>query len=104
VSYDVHHTSAFSVRNYGLAAQVDQFIGKRLEQHVRRIQEAPFYVLAGADMPAILIETAFISNKDEENKLRDPYWREKIAKAIADGVLAYRDIVEGPIEDRQAWR
>jgi N-acetylmuramoyl-L-alanine amidase len=55
-------------------------------------------------MPSILIETAFISNPKEENKLRDPYWRDKIAKAIADGILAYRDKVEESIENRQARR
>lgn len=59
-------------------------------------------------MPSILIETAFISNQREEIKLRDPYWRDQIAGSIADGILDYRDLVEGNaegnLENRQARR
>ncbi len=98
------HSRAYRTRSYYLAEQVDQRIRERLGQHIRRIQQAPFYVLCRVDMPSILIETAFISNPKEENKLRDPYWKDKIAKAIADGILAYRDKVEESIENRQARR
>ena len=61
---------------------------------ILRIEQAPFYVLARVNMPSILVETAFITHKDEEKKLQDPEWRDKIARAIADGILAYRDKVE----------
>lgn len=94
----------YKLRSRVLAEHVEAQIAEKLGQHFRNIQEARFYVLAHADMPAILVETAFISNKDEENKLRDPYWREKMARAIADGVLEYKDVVEGTVDDRQARR
>ncbi|HVZ80478.1 MAG TPA: N-acetylmuramoyl-L-alanine amidase [bacterium] len=94
----------YKSRSQCLAEHVEMEIKEKLGQPFRNIQEAPFYVLAHAEMPAILIETAFISNKDEENKLRDPYWREKMAKAITAGILEYKDIVEGNLDDREARR
>jgi N-acetylmuramoyl-L-alanine amidase len=94
----------FKSRSEFLAEHVETHITETLGQHFRNIQEARFYVLAHVDMPSILVETAFISNKEEENKLRDPYWREKMARAIADGILEYKDLVEGNLDDRQARR
>lgn len=87
-----------------LAEKVEKSIEERLGQHFRNIQRAPFYVLAHADMPAILVETAFISNQKEENKLKDPYWKDNMAKAIAEGILGYKDVVEGNGENEQARR
>jgi N-acetylmuramoyl-L-alanine amidase len=100
---DLHH-NAYKIRSYFLATKVDELIQRRLGQHIRRIQQAPFYVLARVDMPSILIETAFISNKGEEAKLRDPQWQDNIAKAIADGILGYRDTVESGLGTEQARR
>jgi len=87
-----------------LAEITETRIEQRLGQHFRNIQRAPFYVLAHADMPAILVETAFISNQSEENKLKDPYWKDNMAKAIAEGILGYKDVVEGNSENEQARR
>jgi N-acetylmuramoyl-L-alanine amidase len=100
---DLHH-SAYNSRSETLAFEVHRLIRDRLKQHIRHIQHAPFYVLRQVDMPSILIETAFISNKTEEIKLKDPYWRDNIAKSIADGILSYRDIVESTSENKQARR
>jgi N-acetylmuramoyl-L-alanine amidase len=100
---ELHHKK-YDDLSYTLARKVDDRISVRLNQHIRQPQHAPFYVLRQVDMPSILIETAFISNKNEEIKLRDPYWRDKIAKAIADGILAYKDQVEASIENQQARR
>ncbi|HJT25066.1 MAG TPA: N-acetylmuramoyl-L-alanine amidase, partial [bacterium] len=87
-----------------LAEIVEKRIEFRSGQHFRNIQHAPFYVLAHSDMPAILVETAFISNHKEENQLRDPYWKDNMAKAIAEGILGYKDVVEGNSENEQARR
>jgi len=93
----------YGKRSEKLAEEVDSRIGERLKQHIRRPQKGPFYVLRQVDMPSILIETAFISNKTEENKLRNPFWRDQIAKSIAEGILAYRDEVNrvGHSENRK---
>lgn len=54
------------------------------------VKQAPFYVLAGARMPAVLLEVGFISNEGEAAKLRRREYREKIADAVAAGVRAFR--------------
>ncbi len=54
------------------------------------MKQAPFYVLAGARMPAVLLEVGFISNPEEAAKLRTIAYREKIAEAVADGIRAFR--------------
>jgi N-acetylmuramoyl-L-alanine amidase len=55
------------------------------------VKQAPFYVLLGARMPSILIETSFISNKQECKRLLTPSYQENICNAIADGVQKYVD-------------
>jgi N-acetylmuramoyl-L-alanine amidase len=97
--------NAFGRTSRRLAHCVEENIRQNLGQALRRIQTAPFYVLCHVNMPSILIETAFISNPKEEQKLRNDEWQNKIARSIADGILAYRDIVEKTQNDnRQAMR
>ncbi|HKJ65549.1 MAG TPA: N-acetylmuramoyl-L-alanine amidase [Desulfopila sp.] len=55
------------------------------------IKQAPFYVLIGAEMPAILIEIAFISNADEARKLTDDAFLNSSAASIVRGVQSYID-------------
>ena len=52
----------------------------------RGIKQAPFRVLVGATMPAVLVETAFISNPEEEKKLASPVFQQSIADAVARAV------------------
>jgi N-acetylmuramoyl-L-alanine amidase len=52
----------------------------------RGVKRAPFYVLVGAVMPAVLIETAFISNREEANLLGTQSFQQRIAWGIAEGV------------------
>ncbi len=54
--------------------------------HKPNIERANFAVLRTSDMPAMLVETAFISNPDEERRLMDPAYQRKIAAAVLDGV------------------
>ena len=53
------------------------------------VKQGPFYVLVGATMPSILVETAFLSNAQEEARLKDPAYQEMTAEGILDGVRAY---------------
>ncbi|WP_417908515.1 N-acetylmuramoyl-L-alanine amidase [Candidatus Electronema sp. PJ] len=53
------------------------------------VKKAPFYVLIGAQMPAVLAEISFISNKEEALLLKDDQYLQAIAKQIAVGVVAY---------------
>ncbi|MDP2875731.1 MAG: N-acetylmuramoyl-L-alanine amidase [Holophaga sp.] len=55
----------------------------------RGVKQAPFVVLRGAAMPAVLVEVAFISNRQEEAKLRDASFQKKAAEAMAMGVRRF---------------
>jgi N-acetylmuramoyl-L-alanine amidase len=57
--------------------------------HRGYVEQANFVVLRSPDVPSILVETAFISNPDEEHKLRDAGHQEQLATAIMDGVKGY---------------
>jgi len=61
-------------------------IGKN---HKPEIERANFAVLRTSDMPAMLVETAFISNPDEERRLMDPAYQRQIAGAVLDGVHTF---------------
>jgi len=68
-----------------IQAQLNQLDGIRQ----RGVKQAPFVVLRGAAMPAVLVETAFISNPREESRLKDPQFLRRVAQAIARGVRRF---------------
>jgi N-acetylmuramoyl-L-alanine amidase len=72
-----------------LAKSVLSEIGEINTLHKRQVEQAGFAVLKAPDIPSILIETAFISNPDEERRLKDDGYQNQIAQAIVDGLLAY---------------
>jgi N-acetylmuramoyl-L-alanine amidase len=53
------------------------------------VKQAPFYVLLGAQMPSILIETSFISNDRECKRLVSPKFQERLAEGIVEGIRSY---------------
>ncbi|HEX7602560.1 MAG TPA: N-acetylmuramoyl-L-alanine amidase, partial [Polyangiaceae bacterium] len=55
------------------------------------VKSAGFFVLVGADMPAVLFETSFISNPEDEVRLGTADYRQKMADAIVNAIRAYRD-------------
>jgi N-acetylmuramoyl-L-alanine amidase len=57
--------------------------------HKPRVEQASFAVLKAPDIPSILVETAFISNPDEEKRLNDEAYQDKLARAILDGIREY---------------
>ena len=57
--------------------------------HKHDVEQAGFAVLKSPDVPSILVETAFISNPDEERKLNDEAYQEKMAAAILTGIKNY---------------
>lgn len=59
------------------------------KMHKSSVQRAGFVVLKSPDIPSILIETAFISNPQEENKLRDKGHQKKLAQAMLSGIRDY---------------
>ena len=53
------------------------------------VKQAPFYVLIGAEMPAVLLELAFISNKSDSEKLKSTTFLENSARIIGKGIQGY---------------
>jgi len=53
------------------------------------VKQAPFYVLLGAQMPAVLVETSFISNPRECKRLITPQYQERLCEAIIQGIRTY---------------
>ena len=64
-------------------------LGKVNKLHRSRVQQAGFLVLKSPDVPSILVETAYISNPDEERKLRNPEHQRKLVNAVFTGIKRY---------------
>jgi N-acetylmuramoyl-L-alanine amidase len=64
-------------------------IGKVGKLHKSRVEQAGFAVLKAPDIPSILVETAFISNPDEESRLKDSGYQSELVKAVFSGVQNY---------------
>ena len=77
-----------------LAYLLEQKLSRETGFEARGPEGAGFYVLYGAFMPAVLVETAFITNPNEEKKLKTNSYQEKIAKAVADGVEEFMKNIE----------
>jgi N-acetylmuramoyl-L-alanine amidase len=72
-----------------LAKAVLMRIGEINTLHKGSVEQAGFAVLKSPDIPSILVETAFISNPEEERRLNDDGYREKLVEAIMSGVKKY---------------
>ena len=55
----------------------------------RGIRKAPFVVLIGAKMPAVLAEIGFISNKTDENLMKTAAYRAEVAEYLFEGIVSY---------------
>ena len=61
----------------------------------RGVKKAPFVVLIGANMPSVLAEISFLSNPKDEQKLKTPEYRQKIAEALYKGIARYANGLSG---------
>ncbi len=64
-------------------------IGSIGKLHKARVEQASFTVLKAPDIPSVLVETAFISNPDEELRLRNPVYQAQLSDALMRGILRY---------------
>lgn len=72
-----------------LAKYVLNELGDINDLHRGQVEQAGFAVLKSPEIPSILVETAFISNPNEERRLNDKSYQAKLAKAILDGINSY---------------
>src|SRR5215470_1230641 len=82
--------SEFQVESSRLAEVVHDSMTQTLRISNRGVKQAGFYVLGGAAMPAILLEIGFVTNPKEERKLKDPKYRDEIARANLGGITEYK--------------
>jgi N-acetylmuramoyl-L-alanine amidase len=68
------------------------------------VKRAPFVVLLGAEMPGVLVEVSCLSNRDEEQRLRDPAYREAIATYIETGITNYLEARSTGHDSKRAER
>ncbi|MGH8530897.1 MAG: N-acetylmuramoyl-L-alanine amidase [Nevskiales bacterium] len=81
--------SAALEASFDLGARVLRGLGNVGSLHRRSVQQAGFMVLKSPDIPSLLVETAFISNRAEEKKLGSSDYQQKLAQAIHGGVKGY---------------
>ncbi|MGQ9630881.1 MAG: N-acetylmuramoyl-L-alanine amidase [bacterium] len=62
----------------------------QLDTYNKGVKQANFFVLKNTDMPSILFEIAFLSNRDEEKRMRDPEFRQSVAEALYRAIVKYK--------------
>ena len=77
-----------------LADIVHEELSRRVPMSTRGVQEAPFRVLVGANMPAVLIEMGFVSNEGDEQRLRSVQFQNAVVDTLTDSILRFRSYIE----------
>ena len=80
-----------------LASLLKEEIASINKMHKPNVEHAGFAVLKSPSIPSVLVETAFLSNPQEERKLHDPEFQQRMARAIANGLKKYKERYE--VED-----
>ena len=74
-----------------LAQAVETELRERVPMSPRAIQQAPFRVLVGANMPAVLVEMGFISNPEQEKQLSSDGFQSAVVQALVESMVRFRD-------------
>lgn len=83
-------TFYYSHAGRSLARYVQSSLVRLTRTVDRKAKFARFYVLRNSKLPAILVEGGFVSNEKERNRMKSAYFREAIARGIAEGIQRYR--------------
>ncbi|MEO1589669.1 MAG: N-acetylmuramoyl-L-alanine amidase [Cyanobacteria bacterium J06632_22] len=82
-------TYYYSSRGQSFARDVHDIVLREMQMNDRRVRQARFYVIRRTSMPAILVEVGFVTGEFDAPNLADPAWRERMAVAIARGILVH---------------
>ena len=66
----------------------------RIAMSPRAVQQAPFRVLVGANMPAALVEIGYLSNAEQEAQLATGGYQDLVAQALLDALIKFREFLE----------
>jgi N-acetylmuramoyl-L-alanine amidase len=72
------------------ASLVEQSLRNRVEMSQRPVQQAPFRVLVGATMPAVLVEVGYLSNPEQEQAMTQAAYQDQVAQALFEAVVQFR--------------
>lgn len=78
------------IRASSLAELIQGEMNRLLRIDSRGVKQAPFTVLMGATMPAVLVEVAFLSNADDEERLASSDFRDRVAAAMESAILRHK--------------
>ncbi len=90
-------TAAFepvNLQSQSLAGFIQQSLVARTAAIDRGVKSEPFYVISHVRHPAVLVEGGFLTNKEDAIRLASDLYREKLAGAICDGIVRYRDLLQ----------
>ncbi|TDI83059.1 MAG: hypothetical protein E2O78_08765 [Caldithrix sp.] len=90
--------NAYNKESQDFASYVQKELNKQTGLRNRGVKQAGFYVLVGASMPNVLVETAFMSNKKEEKLLKQSSFQDKIARAIYRSVKQFKEKYEWRVQ------
>jgi N-acetylmuramoyl-L-alanine amidase len=77
-----------------LAGFIEQALRPRVEMSPRAVQQAPFRVLVGANMPAALVEIGYLSNAEQEAQLTAGNYQDLVAQSLLDALIKFREFLE----------
>jgi N-acetylmuramoyl-L-alanine amidase len=77
-----------------LAAAIENALRARVGMSARAVQQAPFRVLVGANMPSALVEMGYVSNPEQEQQLTSADYQTRIAEALLDAIVKFRAQLE----------
>ena len=83
-------TFYYNAEGQRLAQLVQSSLVRETRTVDRNAKFARFYVIRNSKLPAILVEGGFVSNETERNRMKSAYFREAIARGIANGIQRYR--------------
>jgi N-acetylmuramoyl-L-alanine amidase len=91
--------AGFTKQSEYLAGEIQNELAKRFTAPNRGVKQAGFHVLVGASMPNVLIELGFITNKNDHRLLSQSKYRKKMAEAIFDAIVTYKNEYEKNLND-----
>lgn len=77
-----------------LATFIEEGLRSRVEMSPRAVQQAPFRVLVGANMPAALVEIGYLSNPAQEQQLASADYQNRVAEAVLDALVRLRGLLD----------
>jgi len=91
IIWDMIYTSN-QAESIALSRSICRSMDDNSDSRIIGIKGARFAVLKGTRMPAVLVETGFVSNREEERLLKNSYYRQKLAENIAEGIRDFAEV------------